>query len=169
MEPSELRIKYKHTTPQKHYLFAPPQGGRGKACCNGFDEGLDLRGREHKGEHLYGPRRFLMQIPPPPQVVPSCARWVLGGARQANLDHVTWFGPHRSVLLSYMRMRGEHDDKAMRKKRPARTKTLNKLDNTAKILYFVVFRGPLTQVAEYLPFKQRVASSNLARPIVPIV
>ncbi len=29
------------------------------------------------------------------------------------------FGPHRSVQFAYMRMRGGHDDKAMREKRPA--------------------------------------------------
>ncbi len=28
--------------------------------------------------------------------------------------------------------------------------------------------GPLTQVAEYLPFKQRVAGSNPARPTIVI-
>ena len=44
-----------------------------------------------------------------------------------------------------------------------------KLDNTEEVVYFVLSAGPLTQSAEYLPFKQRVASSNLARPIVPIV
>ena len=30
----------------------------------------------------------------------------------------------------------------------------------------VLYLGPLTQVAEYLPFKQRVAGSNPARPTI---
>ena len=30
----------------------------------------------------------------------------------------------------------------------------------------VLCTGPLTQVAEYLPFKQRVAGSNPARPTI---
>jgi hypothetical protein len=45
-----------------------------------------------------------MQVPPPSQVLPSCVRWVLGGARQANLDRVTSRGrtPERTVV--YVRM-----------------------------------------------------------------
>ncbi len=40
------------------------------------------------------------------------------------------------------------------------------LDNSGGFLVLWILEGPLTQVAEYLPFKQRVAGSSPVRPTI---
>ena len=84
-----------------------------------------------------------MDVPPPSIVVPSCAGWELGGARQTSLNPVTEgvSGPERT--RSYVRTRTRPGDRARRdRERPATPRVLLRAKERNKLSFIPIRETP---------------------------